>query len=40
MGRRACGLAHVDSVVFPIVDDPGDHYDFAANHLFLAGIQF
>jgi hypothetical protein len=25
---------------FPIVDDPGDHYDFAANHLFLAGIQF
>jgi hypothetical protein len=24
----------------PIVDDPGDHYDFAANHLFLAGIQF
>jgi hypothetical protein len=24
----------------PIVDDPGDHYDLAANHLFLAGIQF
>jgi hypothetical protein len=24
----------------PVVDDPGDHYDFAANHLFLAGIQF
>ena len=24
----------------PIVDDPGDHYDFAVNHLFLAGIQF
>lgn len=24
----------------PIVEDPGDHYEFAANHLFLAGIQF
>ena len=24
----------------PIVEDPGDHYAFAANHLFLAGIQF
>jgi hypothetical protein len=24
----------------PIVEDPGDHYEFATNHLFLAGFQF
>jgi hypothetical protein len=24
----------------PIVDDPGDRYTFAANHLFLTGMQF
>jgi hypothetical protein len=24
----------------PIVEDPGDHYEFAINHLFLAGVHF
>jgi len=24
----------------PIVDDPGDRYDFAVNHLVLGGVQF
>jgi hypothetical protein len=23
----------------PIVEDPGDHYEFATNHLFLIGVQ-
>jgi len=24
----------------PIVDDPGDNYDFVTNHLFAAGVRF
>jgi len=24
----------------PIVEDPGDHYEFATNHLFLTGVRF
>ena len=38
IGRSALLLEY--GYLRPIVDDPGDHYDFATNHLVLGGIQF
>jgi hypothetical protein len=37
--RRVCLLLEY-AQLRPIVEDPGDRYEFAVNHLFLAGVGF